>query len=244
MRSNLQRITIVSFLGILIVGCATPQHTNTLIFGTNTKLALDISQSPTNLPSITFGYKREEAVWMPLLANRDKNGNTCNSPTTKSGAETGKPAIQADNDNSPANFNCLYQGTDGEDEDTYSVLASFGSKFNGESNAINSGQTKAGGGLAQFFATGIAARKLAANQAATKLFSVQPNQELSREDVQEILNSIENENAQIDAIIEHISPSGVFSNGELIKLVESSNIEQSTKIALKKRKMKLVLGKV
>ena len=59
-------------MGLLLSGCATPQHTNTLIFGTNTKLALDISQSPTNLPSITFGYKREEVVWRAGRGKRNR----------------------------------------------------------------------------------------------------------------------------------------------------------------------------
>lgn len=223
MRSNLQRITIITFMGILIVGCATPQHTNTLIFGTNTKLALDISQSPTNLPSFTLGYKREEAVWMPLLANRDKNGNTCHSPATNSDAEAGKPAIQTGNNELSTNPNCLYQGTDSNDEDTYSVLASFGSKFSGETIGSTAPSAKAGGGLAQFFATGIAARKLA-EQGGAKLVSIQPNKELTREVIKSLASSMENEDAQINAIIEHISPSGVFSNDELTKLVENADI--------------------
>lgn len=152
MRSNLQIIT-VSIITMTLVGCATPQHTNTLIFGTNTKLALDISQSPTNLASFTFGYKREEAVWMPLVANVDKDGKPCDVSTTK--------------------LNCLFQGSDGtSDKDTYSVLASFGAKFNGEVEGASLPKAKGGGGLAQFFATGIAARKLAESGGAS-LVSVQ-----------------------------------------------------------------------
>ena len=55
-------------------GCSTPDHTNTLIFGTNTKVGLDVSCETTGVPSISVGYKRQEAVWMPLLANKDEIG--------------------------------------------------------------------------------------------------------------------------------------------------------------------------
>lgn len=213
-------------MGLLLSGCATPQHTNTLIFGTNTKLALDISQSPTNLPSITFGYKREEVVWMPLLANVDKDGKPCN-PTSAINKDTA--------DESEVTSDCLFQGNDGKDKDTYSVLASFGAKFNGEAVGSSAPSAKGGGGLAQFFATGIAARELA-KRGGERLVSVQPSRELNREDIKDIANSFENEDAQIDAIIEHISPSGVFSNDELIELVENSTIPDSTKTALKRKK--------
>ena len=59
---------------IIISACSTPHHTNTLIFATNTKFAIDIAADPTGNPSLTVGYKRQEAVWMPLLANQDNNG--------------------------------------------------------------------------------------------------------------------------------------------------------------------------
>ena len=63
--------TSVATLCFLLLGCtSTPQHTNVLVFGTNTKLALDLSQDATSGIGITLGYKRLEAVWMPLLPNQ------------------------------------------------------------------------------------------------------------------------------------------------------------------------------
>ncbi len=61
---------------IIISACSTPHHTNTLIFATNTKFAIDIAADPTGYPSLTVGYKRQEAVWMPLLANKDNKGTS------------------------------------------------------------------------------------------------------------------------------------------------------------------------
>lgn len=52
------------------------------------------------------------------------------------------------------------QGEDGDTKDSYSVFASFGAKFSG---GVTGTEAKASGGLAQFFATGIAAQKLADN---------------------------------------------------------------------------------
>lgn len=137
-------------LAILAAGCVQQPHNNVLLFGTDTKVALDVSSSATSggAPQITLGYRRAEAVWMPLVVNEqvcDAAGN-CRTETAKKGAE---PYTLQGKD---------YEGDKGTD--SYSVLASFGAKFESEATA---GQAKAGGGLAQFFATGIAAQRLAAN---------------------------------------------------------------------------------
>lgn len=150
--SGFKMILFISFtLGMILLtttGCATPKHSNVLIFGTNTKFALDLSADTTGNPGITIGYARQEAVWMPLLANTGKDY---------------EPSLCATE-------NCLYKGTEGNDKDTYSVLASFGAKFSAEYTGTS---PKAGGGLAQYFATGLAARKLAGQPNSYKLFSVQ-----------------------------------------------------------------------
>jgi hypothetical protein len=62
-----------------------PQHTNTLIFGSNTALALDFSQQLTGNYGFTLGFRRQEIVWLPLLANT----------TSASGVET-PAACQSD----------------------------------------------------------------------------------------------------------------------------------------------------
>ncbi len=151
--SGFKMILFISFiLGMILLatGCATPKHSNVLIFGTNTKLALDLSADTTGNPGITIGYARQEAVWMPLLANTGKDY---------------EPSLCATE-------NCLYRGTEDNDKDTYSVLASFGAKFSAEYTGTS---PKAGGGLAQYFATGLAARKLAEIGGA-KIVSVQPTE--------------------------------------------------------------------
>ena len=133
---------------ILLAGCGSmPQHSNTLMFSTNTKVALDISASAMNAgaPSATLGYKRREAVWMPLWANAigGKQAQSCQKG--------------ADDEN--AN-DCKFIGRDGQSKysDTYSVLASFGADFD---NTVDDAGIKSQNGLAQYFATGLAARELA-----------------------------------------------------------------------------------
>jgi hypothetical protein len=142
-------------VGVTLAACGTPYHTNTLIFSTGTKIALDISADPTSgNPSISVGYKRLEVVWMPLLANKDDQGT---------------PYVDKD---------FLFLGKeDGKAQDTYSVIATIDAKF---SSGAEQSKLSAGGGLAQFFATGLAARKLAALGGA-KLVSVQPDAALSEE---------------------------------------------------------------
>ena len=158
MRYRIAGITGLMLIGGL-AGCATSDHNNTLVFVTSTKLALDVSASPTGTPDFTLGYKRYEGVWMPLIVNKKSNDNV-----TTAGCDE-------------ASNNCMYQGKEHGDNktDTYSVLASFGAEFSGGASGGADEQSTAqgGGGLAQFFATGIAAQKLAM-QDGSRLVSVQP----------------------------------------------------------------------
>ena len=134
------RLIILGIFLVNIQACSLPKHSNTLMFGTNTKFALDVSADPTGIPSFTFGYKRQEAVWMPLRTNKEDQCDNC----CQTAADT-----------------CKYIGKDGNDKtDTYSVLASFGAEFAGGANAQGQ-EAKASGALAQYFATGLAARELA-----------------------------------------------------------------------------------
>jgi hypothetical protein len=126
-------ILIISGLLTLLSGCHTPQHSNTLIFATNTRFGVDVGYDPkTQEPSFVVGYRRQEGVWMPLLAN-------CGADGLSPGA-------------SPFS---LYQGNDSANKDTYSVLATFKGKAAG--NGTNGASTA----IAQYFATGLAARELA-----------------------------------------------------------------------------------
>lgn len=132
-------------------GCATPKHTNLLVFGTNTVLGLKVGADATQTPSIQLAYARQELVLMPLLANTSgKGADLTPCPSTAVGQDP------------PANVpvNCKFIGQEGtNDTDSYSVLASFGAKFDAETTP--GGTSKAGGGIAQYFATGLAARTLA-----------------------------------------------------------------------------------
>ena len=58
-------------LAILAAECLQQPNNNVLLFGTDTKVALDVSSSATSggAPQITLGYRRAEAVWMPLVVN-------------------------------------------------------------------------------------------------------------------------------------------------------------------------------
>jgi hypothetical protein len=147
-------LALFAFCLLLLCGCeSVPRHSNTLVFGTTTKFALDVSQDPTGALGVTLGYKRSEAVWMPLLANKDVGG-------------TLKPAECADD-------KCRQfvgqTGTGGGPVgqgavDTYSVLATFnGQAGGGAKNDQGVQQVNANGTLAQYFATGFAARLLAAS---------------------------------------------------------------------------------
>jgi hypothetical protein len=121
---------------LVLAGCSTPKHTDLLVFGTNTSLGVSIKGDATSTAGVDIGYRRQEVVLMPLYVN----GATSKIPPPT-------PASLSD---------AKYQGIDTDArKDTYSVLASFGAKASG------SGSGGAGVSIAQYFATGIAARTLA-----------------------------------------------------------------------------------
>ena len=86
---------------------------------------------------------------MPLVANY--------APDPK---EPGK-LVPCGNAASPPADGCLIVGKNGTSgaQDSYSVLASFGAKFGGKSSGTT---PEASVGIAQYFATGVAAQLLAA----------------------------------------------------------------------------------
>lgn len=148
--------------GLALGGCSSlGDHNDVLLFGTDTKFALDVSADATSggTPSVTLGYKRKEAVWMPLLTN-----GPCRNPSPPAYCSDPKRDTEASR----------YIGSAGEAKDArkdaYSVFASFGANLKGDAN----GSAHATVGLAQFFATGIAAQKLAENPQAANVLSVQP----------------------------------------------------------------------
>lgn len=144
------RIASVAALALILSGCSTPQHTNLLIFGTNTVVGLKVGADATQTPAIQVGYTRQELVLMPLLANTSGTGDKlAPCPSTVVG-QTPPPTVPV---------NCKFIGQKGADNiDSYSVLASFGAKFDAKKVGTDA---EAGGAIAQYFATGLAARELA-----------------------------------------------------------------------------------
>jgi hypothetical protein len=137
-------------------GCVqATRHSNTMVFGTNTSLGIKVGTDVAQVPSINVGYDRQEAVIMPLVANSQDNGST-QSPCDLSKSDA-LPASQY------LVHPCSLVATNGGATDSYSVLASFGANFDG---AVKGSDTKLKGGLAQYFATGMAAQLLAATGGA------------------------------------------------------------------------------
>ena len=183
-----RRIVSILLLGgaAILPGCITHRdrnpHNDVLIFGTTTKLGVDVSAPVQNgaVPEFTLGYKRLEAVWMPLKPQAETN--TVTETVTLPGGQTGREArtkphthtltttqvVQRgdvpNHDLVRDKYVSLSSGVSPEkggqalELDTYSVFASLGAKG-------GLGFNSASGNLAQFFATGIAAQRLGTNPA-------------------------------------------------------------------------------
>ena len=172
--------TILALAGLtLLGGCGHVSHGDMVIFATSTKVAFDVSAEPTNAgtPSVTLGYKRQEGVLMPLVVNGresvmvsgnkvcDAEGKNCRIVPAENLGAYGR-CLAAQSSQPEACLAALvkdvkYVGSDGTKTDTYSVFASFGGDFSG-------GASGAKAGLAQFFATGIAAQNLANKSEVTR----------------------------------------------------------------------------
>ncbi|MCB1581462.1 MAG: hypothetical protein KDI92_00250 [Xanthomonadales bacterium] len=168
----------ISLFMPLLTGCWVTNrdrnpHNDVLIFGTTTKVALDVSAPVQNagVPEFTLGYKRLEAVWMPLKPNGDVVAAEKSTPELLEKAKECIKQYPKESINRkdciesvlpPEKYVSLSAGFDSKnggnqfEMDTYSVFASLGAK--GSLGSSSSGE------IAQFFATGIAAQRLGANQ--------------------------------------------------------------------------------
>jgi hypothetical protein len=181
-RRSIGKLATLTFPIVLLSACALNgdknPHNDVLVFATQTKFGIDIS-APLNsatLPQINVGYNRSEAVWMPLRPNGTKGGsqtdaeqdllaklNACDQ-RMQSTISDGKnrqafclsATLPAGKYVSMASGVRTEVGGTGLEIDTYSVFASFGARGSVSGSSAN-------GGLAQIFATGIAAQRLASN---------------------------------------------------------------------------------
>ncbi|MBL4837528.1 MAG: hypothetical protein JKY34_08100 [Kordiimonadaceae bacterium] len=125
------------------------RHSNTLVFGTNTSIGVNVGKDASQTPTIQIGFQRQEAALVPLLANTSESGtNLVPCPASAVGNNLKAPPS-----------GCLfvatsYEGGEITNKDAYSVLASFG----GEAKGSSAGAEIA---VAQYFATGVAAQQLA-----------------------------------------------------------------------------------
>lgn len=181
-------------------GCAQQPHNNVLIFGTDTKFALDVSSSAAQggAPEVTLGYKRREAVWLPLSNNEYECENKDEEAIS----------YRCDVTATTVKFTGASEGINEElggkekEEDAYSVFASFGADFGGEADATGS---KASGGLAQFFATGIAAQRLGANPQVTTALAVKSVAESDLDAAKKEVSDAKDEAAKAQQLSEELT---------------------------------------
>jgi len=133
-------------LGICSAGCqTTTHHSNTMFFGTSTSLGVKVGVATSASPTVNVGYDRNEALILPLLANKKFDGNNLPEPCNQADVEE-----------------CMFIGTQGKNKDTYAVLATFGADISGRANS----GAEAAVGISQYFSSGHAAIELAKNGGA------------------------------------------------------------------------------
>jgi len=149
---TLSRLAGASLIALSLGACSQMmKHSNTLVFTTNTSVGVNVGQDASQTPAVQIGFQRQEVAFVPVLANTavGENGDLVPCPAPPGASSE---AIEAPT-------GCMFQASmDGTDRDAYSVLASFGA----EGSGANSGSMT----VAQYFATGIAAQRLAENGGA------------------------------------------------------------------------------
>ncbi|MEW8050038.1 MAG: hypothetical protein AB2809_06620 [Candidatus Thiodiazotropha sp.] len=178
----------------LFTGCTAIPHNDVLVFTTQTSFGIDVSASATGQsPKLSIGYKRDEGVWLPLIVNgrhTNKHNISFNCKIKDDGTEECDPSIAgelkyiAQSKGIKAN-----KGGAIQESDTYSVFASFGGQTSG-----GAGSAKLG--VAQFFATGIAAQRLGANPEAYRLISPEDS---NQQTLDEAKKRADSEKARADA---------------------------------------------
>lgn len=74
-------------LVLALSGCVqATRHSNAIVFGTNTSLGVNVGAGSTSVPGINIGYNRQEAVFMPLLANTRDQAELIDSRNRQVGA--------------------------------------------------------------------------------------------------------------------------------------------------------------
>lgn len=231
---------------VVLAGCVTPQHTNTLIFGTSTKFALDVSQDPTGVVGVTLGYKRQEAVWMPLLANVQAGEKAV--PPAECADSKSSEVVDKNGGKATTNFSgCKFSGKAGKGgpngegaEDTYSVLATFSGEAKGVAGpAADKPSASAGGSLAQFFATGLAARLLA--EQGSSVVNTNGGSKQSGSGVPKssdlIRQQVSEEDSHVDRVIFGVTDKdGVINRQQLNDLMKKAQIDSGDYAPLVKGK--------
>jgi hypothetical protein len=160
---------------IFLVGCALPAHNNTLVFAVNRDIGVGVASGPTDAGvNINLGYKSRELAWVPLWANSGGDAMPCYAHSlTKTASITpgGESKTLGSATFDAGTKSCIYGpkfvASDRESNkeslfDAYSTFASFGGRI-AAGGSTGSPSAEAGIQLASFFATGVAAQKLAEN---------------------------------------------------------------------------------
>ncbi len=114
---------------------------------------------------------------------------------------------------------CYFRGGGEAKQDTYSVLASFGLRFGGSGSVTG---VKARGGIAQYFATGLAAQTLA-KQGGVELVVVRllPSQEAAA------VEEMRKKNAALDRVLKYADKEGTVEVKKLKTLLTGTGLQES-----------------
>lgn len=144
--SRCVRVLVVGIAVMVLGGCSQMiKHSNTMVFGTNTTIGLKVGRDAGQVPTVQIGYDRQEVAIVPLLANTEAGDRGELKPCPKEFVNK-------------CHFRATYGGVD---KDAYSTVASFGAQ-----SAAGGDDGEANMNVAQYFATGIAAQRLAVSGGA------------------------------------------------------------------------------
>lgn len=164
--ANYRKTLIHAFL-VAIAGLFSSCQPNTVYFATNTQFGIRAGVDSKQIPEVEIGYNRQEGVMMPYYIDTGTN-----SPVSHKQKNELEAKLATDTSHIGASQSTVEErkfigeNNQGNHKDSYSVIAIFHGNGGGNASAGTSNSVGAKMGVAQYFATGVAAQLLAEHGAS------------------------------------------------------------------------------
>lgn len=261
-KRRLSRVLVMGAAVTALSACSQmTKHSNMLVFGTNTSVGVNVGKDASQSPTIQIGINRQEVALVPLLANTKQSTKgqwvkelaPCPADTkTPDGkgltgidlegckfvATSTETEYKFKDDGTPVVDGSGKQlvSTKRHSADSYSTLASFGTRSSGNEQGASVA-------VAQYFATGVAAQKLAEDGGASVVQADSNSGKAAEAEKEKAKADQEKAKAaQMEAVAKAAEANKEFDTGYAVALYLMGN-DETEKVANKSSELEDIAGK-